>query len=131
MPRPHVLGSCVNELYWRVIPRPPSRVSLFEGGGYVEPFSPGIEPKLFVSKNNSSDLKTAPPIVAWPEVHDGNGGVKSSVVELGSPPGAPSGCQVGLPTVFGFPSASPAPPVPPSWMAVTGRQKLSLNFASQ
>src|SRR4051812_34491926 len=105
MPRPHELGSCVNELYWRVIPGTPSKFSSSEVSVNVEPLAPGMAPKLFVPKNNSSDLKTAPPIVAWPEVQAGKGGVKSSVVEFGLAPGAPNGCQVGLPRVLGLPSA--------------------------
>src|SRR5882757_3678610 len=70
--------------------------------------------KLFVPKNSSSDLKRAPPMVAWPDVHDGNGGVKSSAVLFGSAPGAPSGRQLASPTVFGLPSSNAVPSLPPS-----------------
>src|SRR4051812_1422647 len=62
-------------------------------------------------------------MVACPDVYEGNGGVKSSVVLFGSAPGAPSGTQLGSPTVFGLVSLSP------SRIPVIGRQKLSTNFA--
>src|SRR3954470_12730224 len=70
-------------------------------------------------------LNTAPPIVAWPDVFEGKGGVMSSAELFGSPPGAPSGTQFGSPTVFEFVSLSP------SRMPEMGRQKLSANFTFQ
>src|SRR4029079_8956912 len=88
----------------------------------VTPLFAAAVVKLLVPKKSSIDLYTALPMVAWPDVQDGNGGVKSSLVLFGSPPGAPSGRQFTSPTVFGLPSSKPEPSLPASWMALTGRQ---------
>ena len=65
---------------------------------------------------------TAPPKVACPDGYEGNGGVKSGPARLLA--GAPSGVNVGSPTVNGLPSPSPLGPVPgsDSRMPVIGRQ---------
>src|SRR5690349_5914903 len=108
------------------MPATPAASNLPEWSVYspvaVTPLFAAAVVKLFVPKNSSSDLNIALPIVPWPEVQDGNGGVKSSAVLFGSGPGAPSGRQFTSPTVFGLPSSKPEPSLPASWTAWTGRQ---------
>src|SRR5262249_30026775 len=80
----------------------------------VTPLLAAAVAKLLVPKKSSSDWYIALPIVEWPEVQDGNGGVKSSSVLLGSGPGAPIGRPLTSPTVFGLPSSKPEPSLPAS-----------------
>src|SRR5215831_6296239 len=65
-------------------------------------------------------LNAAPANVAWPEVYEGNGGVKLTCSEgSGLLRGAPNGAQVGSGIVLGLPSSAALR------MATMGRQNMS------
>src|SRR5262245_65772076 len=107
----------MNVLYCRVMFAMPTALNSAElsvnlPSASLRPLLAAAVLKLLVPKKSSRDLYIALPIVAWPDVQDGNGGVKSSLALFGSPPGAPSGRQFTSPTVFGLPSAKPEPSYP-------------------
>src|SRR5689334_17928293 len=82
-----------------------SRVMVLNSSEIIVKWTLSVRKKSFIIS------KRAPPKPAWPEVYEGNGGVKFVPLLLSA--GAPNGCQVGSPCPirYGFPDPKPLGPV--------------------